>query len=304
MTDKAGLHSPGRIACLGDNCVDYYTETGTAFFGGNPVNVAVYLQKLGKRSSYLGAVGTDGYGRQMLAALSDTGVDVSHVQICEGTTARTYVTLQGDERVLGDYDEGVMRDFSLREKDYAFIGEHVLAVTGLWGHCEKCLEKIRSLGLTTAFDCADRPDDPVAQEAVPYTDLLFFSDGSRDDEAQREEKLRDKLQKLWERGPKNADGKPAPHIVIATRGSRGSLAFDGETFSSCGIIPCRVVDTMGAGDSYIAGFLAAYTEGEPVSACMKAGAVCSAGTLEHAGAWQTETGTDPDPGVTVNSTDR
>ena len=50
-------------------------------------------------------------------------------------------------------------------------------------------------------------------------------------------------------------------------------------------IPCQVVDTMGAGDSFIAGFLHGYLEGLDLPACMTAGAQCSAVTLSYEGAW-------------------
>lgn len=36
-----------RIACIGDNCIDYYDDSGVAYPGGNPVNVAVYTLRLG-----------------------------------------------------------------------------------------------------------------------------------------------------------------------------------------------------------------------------------------------------------------
>lgn len=35
-----------KIACVGDNCVDYYDNTGEVFPGGNPVNVAVYVRRM------------------------------------------------------------------------------------------------------------------------------------------------------------------------------------------------------------------------------------------------------------------
>lgn len=73
-----------KIACAGDNCVDYYDNTGESFPGGNPVNVSVYVRRLGGQSAYLGAVGTDDFGKQMCAALQEKGVDVSHVQILPG----------------------------------------------------------------------------------------------------------------------------------------------------------------------------------------------------------------------------
>ena len=58
-----------KIGCVGDNCIDYYDETGQAFPGGNPVNVAVYVRRLGGEASYVGAAGTDAYGALLVQAL-------------------------------------------------------------------------------------------------------------------------------------------------------------------------------------------------------------------------------------------
>lgn len=125
-----------KIACAGDNCVDYYDNTGESFPGGNPVNVSVYVRRLGGQSAYLGAVGTDDFGKQMCAALQEKGVDVSHVQILSGQNCLTHVERINGERVFGDYDEGVMADFRLRQTDFDFLKGYNLLVTGLWGHTE------------------------------------------------------------------------------------------------------------------------------------------------------------------------
>ena len=79
--------------------------------------------------------------------------------------------------------------------------------------------------------------------------------------------------------------KRRPQIVVATRGGKGSLAYDGESFYPGQIVPCSVVDTMGAGDSFIAGFLIAWLKKEPIPACMRAGAENAAVTLGYPGAW-------------------
>ena len=76
-----------------------------------------------------------------------------------------------------------------------------------------------------------------------------------------------------------------PKLVITTLGDKGSIAYNGETYTTFGIIPCNVVDTMGAGDSFIAGFLKGILEEKPVEECMKMGATNSSVTLEYNGAW-------------------
>ena len=102
-----------RIAAAGDNCMDVYDKENKAFPGGNPVNVAVYVARLGGASAYIGPVGTDVYGKQMMDAIQGKGVDVSRMKILEGTTAVTHVEIVDGDRVLGDYEEGVMADFKL-----------------------------------------------------------------------------------------------------------------------------------------------------------------------------------------------
>lgn len=260
-----------KIACVGDNCVDFYDATKEAYPGGNPVNVSVYVRRLGGESCYVGAVGTDENGKLMIDALKEKGVDVSHVQVLPGTTALSHVARINGERVFGDYEEGVMADFKLTTEDLDFICQHDLVVTGLWGHAENDLAEIQHRGIPVAFDGAERPFDPAGLIALPHTDIAFFSD-----DVSNEETLKETILKIAAMGPK---------VVVATRGSRGSLAYAGGKFYPHNIVKCDVVDTMGAGDSFIAGFLMAWLKGEDISACMNAGAENSAVTLGYNGAW-------------------
>ena len=260
-----------KIACVGDNCIDYYDDNGQAFPGGNPVNVAVYAKRLGAESAYLGAVGTDRYGDLLLSRLMEKGVDISHVQCLPGATALCHVTHVNGDRVLGDYDEGVMADFSLRQEDLTYLSEFDLVVTGLWGHAENSLAAIRAMGIPIAFDGAERPFDPAGLIALPQTDIAFFSN-----DLLPADELKERILSIASLGPK---------LVVATRGGQGSLAYDGNRFVACPPAPCELIDTMGAGDSYIAGFLLAWLRDSSLIACMQAGAQNAAVTIGYAGAW-------------------
>lgn len=260
-----------RLAAVGDNCMDVYENLGKAFPGGNPVNVAVYFVRLGGEASYTGAVGTDKYGKLMIDALKGKHVDTSHVQVLEGSTAITQVELVDGERVFGDYDEGVLAKFHLSDDDIGFLCSHDMVTTGLWGNVEHELAKIKQNGTPVAFDCATRPDDPVVDVAIKSVDYLFFASDDGDTP-----ELRETMKKLFSRGPK---------LVIVTLGEQGSVAYDGKEFTVGGIVPCDVVDTMGAGDSYIAGFLRGILENKPLKECMHMGAANSSVTLGYNGAW-------------------
>lgn len=260
-----------KLAAVGDNCMDVYENIGKAYPGGNPVNVAVYFVRLGGEASYTGVVGSDQYGKLMKEAIAAKGVDVSHIRTVEGSTAITHVELVDGERVFGEYDEGVLADFKLTEEDMEFLGSQDLVVSGLWGNVHNNLAQLKAKGSKIAFDAATRPDDPVVDTAISSVDYLFFASDDGDNEA-----LRETMKQLHQRGPE---------LVIATLGDKGSLVYDGTDFTSFGIIPCNVVDTMGAGDSYIAGFLKGILEHKPVEECMKMGASNSSVTLEYNGAW-------------------
>lgn len=260
-----------RIAAVGDNCVDAYDQTGEAFPGGNPVNVAVYTVRLGGEASYTGVVGEDAYGTLMKESVRKKGVDISHVKTLPGKTAVTHVEIRDGERILGDYDEGVMADFKLDEDDIRFLGTHDMVVSGIWGMVEKDLEKIKAGGARIAFDFATKYESPVIDIAIPHVDYAFFAWDDEDEDA-----LRKFMMKMYEKGP---------GVVIVTRGDRGSIAYDGETFTEYGIVPCKVVDTMGAGDSFIAGFLFGILQGKALKECMHMGAANSSVTLGYSGAW-------------------
>ncbi len=260
-----------KLAAAGDNCMDVYDASGKAFPGGNPVNVAVYTCRQGGCASYTGAVGDDAFGGQMRRALVREGVDVSHLHVLHGATAVSHVALTGGERVFGEYEEGVMAGFRLSDDDIDFLCGHDMAVSGLWGHIHEDLPRLRLRGLTTAFDFADKPDGSVARIALPWVNYAFFSDDTADDT-----QLKHRLRTLRASGPE---------VVVATRGARGSIAFDGEHFIRQAAITCRVVDTMGAGDSFIAGFLFERMRGGSLQNCMARGALCSAETIGYRGAW-------------------
>ena len=263
-----------KLAAIGSNCVDYYQNMngGTAFPGGGPVNMAVYTVRLGGQASYIGPVGNDEFGHIMYDAIQRKGVDVSHLQFKEGKTAVTQVELIDGERVFGDYDEGVLAGYQLSREDIEFICTHDIVICDLWGKVEGHFAELHQRGILTAFDCATRPDDEACKVAIPHSDYVFFSN----DESQIEE-LKEQMKEIHRRGPK---------LVIAMRGENGSLCFDGTNYYEMGIVQCeKVVDTMGAGDSYISGFLHALLQGKSIHDSMRAGAMTATETIQYFGAW-------------------
>lgn len=261
-----------RLAAVGDNCMDAY-KNGRAYPGGNPVNVAVYMRRLGEQSSYTGVVGDDEYGVLMKNALAAKGVDISHLHTLPGKTAVTQVELVNGERVFGDYAEGVMANFKLNPDDRRFLCEHDLIHTGLWGKIEHDLPDLHRRGGLISFDFADKLEHPIVPLALPHVDLAFFS-YTADDAF-----IRDFIREAQSKGP---------GLAVATLGENGSLLYDGRNFITGGIVPVALVDTMGAGDSFIAGFLRGYWLRRSLAECLRLGAENASQTLRYMGAWEME----------------
>ena len=136
---------------------------------------------------------------------------------------------------------------------------------------ENDLPGIRQRGVPIAFDFSDQPEHPIVDKAIDYVNYAFFSDDRGDTP-----ELRSFMEKMKARGPE---------LVVVTMGDQGSICYDGSRFYKFGILPRKVVDTMGAGDSYIAGFLLARMNGCGIEKCMERGAQSSCVTLGSQGAW-------------------
>ncbi len=263
-----------RLAAVGDNCIDYYAQTNSAYAGGNPVNVAVYFKRLGGTSSYIGVVGDDKYGEFMIKQIKSKGVDTSHIDILKGNTAVTQVELVNGERILNEYDEGVLENFKLTKAQKDFILEHDMLSTGLWGNIHNDLKFFKEKGILIAFDAATRPFDEASLIAMQSADYFFFA--IDDYNKSNLDKLKEDMKKILSKGAKQ---------VITTLGEYGSLVYDGKKFTSFGIIECDVIDTMGAGDSFIAGYLKGILDKKNTKECMEIGARNASETIGYEGAW-------------------
>ncbi|MEH7117499.1 fructoselysine 6-kinase [Neobacillus vireti] len=259
-----------KIAAVGDNCMDVYQANGKAYPGGNPVNVAVYLKGLGAESSYIGWVGTDSHGKDMIHAIQKKGVDTTHLSQKKGKTAITYVELVGNDRKFGEYDEGVMADFTLTPEEIIFIGTHKCVHAGIWGHVEQYYPAFKEMGLLTSFDFSNQLNDSLVRTLPPFVDYAFFS--YTEDDAY----IRQYLKEIKKLGSK---------VAVATLGENGSLAYDGQQFHQFGVIEENVVDTMGAGDSFISGFIYGILRGCTINECLQLGTKTAAKTILYFGAW-------------------
>lgn len=271
-TDTQSGAKPGvSIIGVGDNTVDQYVHLRRMFPGGNAVNVPVLARRAGYRASYLGWLGNDALGRLILHALAEEGVDASRCRTVEGPNAYCQVTMVDGDRVFGESSAGVTPLLALTEDDLAFVHLHDIAHTSIYSHIEKELPRLHHAANRLSFDFSQGWKRASLADALPYIAFAFLS-ASHVSESETVDLLR------WAQ----AHG---PAIVVATRGQHGALAFDGRRLFRQGIVETSVVDTLGAGDAFIARFLVEISSGQLMEESLGLAAASAAETCGHYGAF-------------------
>ncbi|WP_050184003.1 fructoselysine 6-kinase [Domibacillus robiginosus] len=254
-----------QVVTVGDNCIDDYEDLQTYYPTGNSVDVAIHLKQLGIPVSIVSVTGDDGYGNEMVELLENHLIDVTHFHQKPGKTAVTKMGMKGNDRVHLKYFEGVLSEFTLRQEDIEFISKHEIVHSSVWGKVDGHLQDFQAAGAMVMYDFSTKLEKKRAETILPMVDYAFFSYQDHDDYIENYMK--------WAK-------KQGPQVVIVTLGSKGSLAFDGETFYKEGIVDVPVVNTVGAGDSFIAGYIRGVIEQKSISACLKSGASVAAQVVQ------------------------
>ena len=259
---------------VGDNCIDtYLPPIERKFSGGNALNVAVYLQRAGCPSAYVGAVGNDENGEKIIRDVARENVDVSHVKTYLGyTTAYTHIRLsENKERQFVFEDFGPKDVFKLDESDLDFILKHRLVHNSWQGGTEQYLPRFKQEpDVIVSQDYGERYSPDFVDQTIPFVDIAFFSLPE-----ESEMKMIDIAEKMKARGPR---------LVVVTQGLNGSLAFDGNPHFQKAY-PAQVVDTLGAGDAFIGTFLANWINKKDIADCMENAARTASQTCSHFGGW-------------------
>ncbi|MCM8764783.1 MAG: sugar kinase [Candidatus Omnitrophica bacterium] len=268
----------GKLACLGILVGDFVSrpvvkmpergklvlvDTCELHIGGCASNTAVVANKLGSEVSVIGKIGDDALGEFVLNALKKSGIDVSMVKIENGvTTSGTAVLVFPDGERSFLHSIGANSKFSVDDVDFDFLQNfsivHVAGIfllPGLEGENLKTLAKKtketgRILSFDTAWDSTGRWL-PVIKDALPFVDYFFTSL----EEARMlsgENDYRDIAKVFLELGVKN---------VCLKMGPEGSYVTDGKQNQFFPALKVDAVDSTGAGDAYVAGFLTGLLNG-------------------------------------------
>ncbi|WP_421695932.1 PfkB family carbohydrate kinase [Aestuariivirga sp.] len=254
-----------KLIAVGDNCLDVYLTKGFLAVGGNALNVAVQWRRHGLNARYFGAVGQDPEAAITLAAIAAAGLEPGDVEIRPGPSAVTLLADDAGERrflleslgVGEDYIPEQRRYDALRNADWVHLGTNASA------------ELVRRL---VADDISFSIDLSTRHFALPLEGVpLVFASGP-DDPLEPVEPLF------------AAFSAAGAREVVITCGPRGSYHQLGHTRVAAGAVPVVVLDTCGAGDSFIASFITARVlDGLPPAEALARSAERASETCTHLG---------------------
>jgi sugar/nucleoside kinase (ribokinase family) len=237
---------------------------------------------LGNRVGFHSAVGDDPLGALCLERLLESGVDVSAVRKVSGKqTGLTVILPQPEKRFILTYP-GVMAEMRFEDLDLARIldARHLhlssyFLQKALQPRVPNLFRLAKEAGLSTSLDTNDDPDDRWERdvlEVLPWVDALLPNEY----EACRLARIDDPmlaLDFLAARVP----------LVVMKRGEKGALARRGSEAFEALSPRVAAVDTIGAGDSFDAGFLHQFIRGAKIDECLRYGNLTGALSTTRSG---------------------
>ena len=248
---------------------DYSVE-----MGGSCSIFACQAAKLGLRVGIVGRVGDDGFGRLIRRTLDESGVDTRHMVVDPNLKTGLGIALcHGDDRAILTYMGSInalrpadATDEFLASARHLHYGSFFLH-TGLLTAVPDIFRRSRALGLSISLDTNWDPDErwnSTLLEALPHADIFMPNEqelmyiSRRDSVAAAVE---------W------VQAQAVP-IVALKRGSNGARVYHESGTHDCRVAPATGGDSVGAGDSFDAGFLAGWLRGVPVEHCLEIACYC------------------------------
>lgn len=239
--------------------------------GSSSAILAHNLSALGSRVGFQSRIGHDPLGEISIQRLAESGVDVSRVRQVEGksTTGLTVILHHDAWRNILTY-AGTISELTWEDLDLDYLADarhfHLSSYylqRALLPRVGELFQLLKARGLTISLDTNDDPDDRWEgglQELLRHVDV-FLPNEREACKAAGTDDLETAIQKLSQMVP----------LVVVKCGSKGALAQRGAERFSSPPRTVKTVDTIGAGDSFDAGFLHEFVRGANLEACLASG---------------------------------
>jgi sugar/nucleoside kinase (ribokinase family) len=242
--------------------------------GSSSAILAHNLAALGSRVGFATKVGDDSFGTLAMERLRERGVDLARV--ARGVKSGvTLILPHGTQRHILTYP-GTISELRLEDLDFDYLAcarhfhmSSLFLQRDLLPHVPDLFRRMKSAGLTTSLDTNDDPEDrwdrALLENVFPHVDVLLPNER----EAMKMSRAADSESALLRLAQE-------VKTVVVKMGASGAVAIrSGERFAAPAV-PVTVVDPVGAGDSFDAGFLHQFLRGADLATCLAYGNLCGA----------------------------
>ncbi|MEY8508743.1 carbohydrate kinase [Lachnospiraceae bacterium 42-17] len=256
------------VTAMGEMLIDFTmngtSEQGNSMFeacpGGAPCNVLAMLNKLGRKTAFIGKVGKDQFGRLLKSTIEEIGIETKGLIFDEeiNTTLAFVHTFPDGDREFSFYRKpGADMMLAEDEVDYDLIQKSkvfhfgTLSMTDepVKSATKKALEAAKEAGCLITFDPNLREplwksleDAKAAMEyGFRYCDMLKISDNEIQFISGKED---------YDEGIKYLQEKYHIPVIFLTMGKEGSRAYYKDLRVECAGFPVKAVETTGAGDTF------------------------------------------------------
>ncbi len=264
--------------------VEKLVDTAALTIGSSSAIFACGAARLGLQVAFIGVCGDDIFGRFMLDQMKKRNVNIDHVIVRAGGQTGLSVILndRADRAILthpgliAALRAADLPDSLLRQTRHLHVASYFLQ-TGLQLDQPDLFRRARALGLTTSLDTNY---DPSGQWRG-FDELLSATNVFLPNEAEA-------LAITRADNPESAARTLATHteLVAVKLGVQGALACKGGEFTRAESLSVNVLDSVGAGDSFDAGFLFGYLNHWDIQKSLRLACVCGALSTQKAGGTQ------------------
>ena len=258
-------------------------------FGGDALNEAVALSRLGSRADLISLVGGDEAGERVLRFLKTNGVKTDHVRVCPGLDTGVNIVLvdeKGERHFLTNPFSSLRK---LSENEILpFAGEmgEIVSFASMFVSplldipaMERVFSKIKEKPeriLVVDFTTAKKHETLEELSCLfPYIDYLLPNEAELAS-LTGEKDTKKNLERALRLGAK---------CIVLKRGGKGCTICKEEEYMDIPAYPVeKVIDTTGAGDCFAAGFLHGLSAGMSLKECAALGCAAASCSVEAAGA--------------------
>jgi sugar/nucleoside kinase (ribokinase family) len=262
--------------------VEKIIEDASLVLGSSSGIFACGAARLGLKVSFAGKTGADGFGDFLWGELRQRGIDTRGAVVDSSTRTGISVILKhGHDRTILTY-LGAISELRLDEIDPALFSQarhlHIGAyflLTRLMPDMPRLLKMAKAAGMSISLDTNYDPAEKWTTGMDQVLELVdvFLPNETEACKISGEPQLENALDNLSRR----------VKVVAAKLGEQGAEARRGLQAVRVPVYPARVVDTVGAGDSFDAGFLFGWLAGWELERCLRLGSACGSLSTRAAG---------------------